>query len=538
MYPFLNGVTEEALRRVVHAALPGIDSGRMDQFDRAQLYSILFSLHGFDLLSEASLRQAMLLSVSETDLQRIAVSAEVDPFGKTFDVALRIANQPWRAGGVTPAVLEGEFKIPGEFLPNKSDRDPSVEIVEPYSDLPSLFDYQEEMVTALTDSLSAESPRACLLQLPTGAGKTRVTMEGISRFLNKRDVEQRDVGVLWMAHSEELCDQAVDAFLRTWTSKGSFNVRLARYWGPYQSTIEELKGSFVVAGYQKLVSLASKRGPDFEKLASSLALVVIDEAHKALAPTVKSLLDYFRRRTIRVVGLTATPGRGQDAELENRRLANLFDRNLLRSSSLGDDPIRALQGRGILARVRRTVVDTGFRIVHGSADSQGEEGLDDMPAQVLGRLARDESRNRLIVDTVRSHVARGFPTLVFCCTVEHARDLAVDAASCGIKSAFLDCRMARGRRRRVIAAFRSGFVEALFNFGVLSTGFDAPNIQCVVIARPTSSIVLYSQMVGRGLRGSAVGGSSEFVLVDVRDNTETFGEIGEVYRHFEDYWAS
>ncbi len=536
MYPFLDRVPEADLRKLVQKALPSLDASTVEGLDRGRLYNVLFSLYGFDLLSDANLRQVMLLSLSQERLQSIAAGLGLDHTRKPFDVALQIANQSWRAGAGAVAAFEEEFGVSEEFLPKKSDRDPSVEWVEPYSDLPVLFDYQEEMASALGDFLSSESPAACLLQLPTGAGKTRVTMEGISRFLNSREAAQQDIGTLWMAHSEELCDQAVDAFLRTWSSNGSFNVRMVRYWGGYQPTVEELRGSFVVASYQKLVSLAQRSGTDFDRLCRSLSIVVIDEAHKALAPTVKSLMDSFRRWKVRVIGLTATPGRGQDATVDNRRLASLFDRNLLRSSGLGSDPVAELQRRGVLARVRRTVVDTGFRIVRPSSESSRYDSLEDMPGAVLSKLAKNEGRNHLIVDTVRLQVDKGYPTLVFCCTVEHARELGVLAASRGVRSAFLDCRMLRGRRRRVIAAFRNSLIDALFNFGVLSTGFDAPNIRCVVIARPTSSIVLYSQMIGRGLRGPAVGGSREFVLVDVRDNVEAFGEVGEVYSHFERYW--
>jgi superfamily II DNA or RNA helicase len=336
-----------------------------------------------------------------------------------------------------------------------------------------------------------------------------------------------------MAHSEELCDQAVEAFLRVWVAEGTFDVRLVRFWGAFQPTVEELKASLVVASYQKLASLADKAKADFEKFGKSLSLVVIDEAHKALAPTIKGLLGSLRGWGVNIVGLTATPGRGQDATIENRRLAGLFDRRLLRPPSLGDDPVEELQRRGILARVKRAVIDSGLRVKVSEGEAASLDTLDDMPGSVLTRLAKNENRNTLIVQTVKNYVEKEHPTLVFCCTVDHAKELAVLAASHGVRAAFLDCLMIR---RRVIAAFRQGLVDALFNFGVLSTGFDAPNIRCVVIARPTSSIVLYSQMVGRGLRGSAVGGSEEFVLVDVKDNMEAFGGVGEVYSHFERYW--
>jgi superfamily II DNA or RNA helicase len=510
-----------------------MDHDTMQRLDREKLYNVLFSLHGFDILGEASVRQLMVLTLPQDRLRIVATTFGLDTSGKPFDVAMKVASQSWREGAPAPNLFAEEFGVASEFLPRKADREAAVEIVEPYSEPPALFDYQEEMASALSAFLAAHSGQACLLQLPTGAGKTRVTMEGIARYLTKTESTQRDIGVLWMAHSEELCDQAVEAFLRVWVSRGTFDVRLVRFWGTFQPTIDELRASLVVASYQKLANLAERTNADFGRLARSLSVAVVDEAHKALAPTVKGVLDALRRSGVNVIGLTATPGRGQDATVDNRRLADLFDRRLLRPASLGSDPVEALQRRGILARVRRAVIESGLRV----SASEGEaESLEDMPSTVLGRLAKNDKRNTLIVNTVKTYVQKYYPTLVFCCTVDHAKELAILAASCGVRSAFLDCLMTRRRRRRVIAAFRNGLVDALFNFGVLSTGFDAPNIRCVVIARPTSSIVLYSQMVGRGLRGAAVGGSEEFELVDVKDNLEAFGGVGDVYNHFERYW--
>ena len=87
-----------------------------------------------------------------------------------------------------------------------------------------------------------------------------------------------------------------------------------------------------------------------------------------------------------------------------------------------------------------------------------------------------------------------------------------------------------------LALMRENKIDAIFNYGVLSTGFDAPNIKTVVIARPTTSIVLYSQMIGRGIRGTLVGGTGECRVVDIKDNVSNFGQVEEVYRYFDSYW--
>ena len=88
-----------------------------------------------------------------------------------------------------------------------------------------------------------------------------------------------------------------------------------------------------------------------------------------------------------------------------------------------------------------------------------------------------------------------------------------------------------------IEQFRAGEFNVLLNYGVLSTGFDAPRIRMVLVTRPTASVVLYSQMIGRGLRGPAMGGGQECRLIDVRDNFANFGRVDEVYSYFDEYWG-
>jgi superfamily II DNA or RNA helicase len=88
----------------------------------------------------------------------------------------------------------------------------------------------------------------------------------------------------------------------------------------------------------------------------------------------------------------------------------------------------------------------------------------------------------------------------------------------------------------VIDDFKTGTVDVLTNYGVLSTGFDVPKVDVIFIVRPTASIVLYSQMIGRGLRGPAIGGTPYCRIVDVKDNIEGYEDADAVYEYFEEYW--
>jgi superfamily II DNA or RNA helicase len=105
-----------------------------------------------------------------------------------------------------------------------------------------------------------------------------------------------------------------------------------------------------------------------------------------------------------------------------------------------------------------------------------------------------------------------------------------------IKAEHVDGNTPKTTREKIIKKFKNQEINVLCNYEVLSTGFDAPKTDCVFLARPTSSVVLYSQMIGRGLRGPAIGGTESCLIVNVRDNFTNLPSIDMMYKVFEDYW--
>ena len=126
--------------------------------------------------------------------------------------------------------------------------------------------------------------------------------------------------------------------------------------------------------------------------------------------------------------------------------------------------------------------------------------------------------------------------IAFGCSVAHSRFLADLLSFVGVAAAHVDGTTSDKARRSIVTRFRAGELHVISNYGVLSTGFDAPNADTVVIARPTRSGVLYSQMVGRGLRGPAMGGAPICHLMDVRDNIEGLGPVEALFSEFADQW--
>jgi len=174
-------------------------------------------------------------------------------------------------------------------------------------------------------------------------------------------------------------------------------------------------------------------------------------------------------------------------------------------------------------------------LVDGDRGEIDESG--DLSSNVISRIGKNASRNRTIVAEIEKQVKSGNPCIVFSCGIEHSRVLAAALILRGISASHVDGSMRRGVRKAAIEGFRSGDFDVLVNYGVLTTGFDAPRIRTVVVTRPTTSLVLYSQMIGRGLRGPNMGGGAECNLIDIKDNFTAFGDIDAVYNYFEDYWS-
>lgn len=130
------------------------------------------------------------------------------------------------------------------------------------------------------------------------------------------------------------------------------------------------------------------------------------------------------------------------------------------------------------------------------------------------------------------------PTIVFACSVKHCQLLSAMLTIEGIPNSLVTGNMNPIDRAKAIEKFKDkeNKTNILINYEVLTTGFDSTNIKCVFIARPTQSIVLYSQMIGRGLRGPQMGGNETCLLIDVKDNLSQYDE-NMAFSHFDSYWS-
>lgn len=398
-----------------------------------------------------------------------------------------------------------------------------------------LFPHQKSIALEVERYLYREDGRV-MMHLPTGVGKTRTAMSIVASYLRY----QKGL-VLWLAATKELLEQAVDEFQSTWEVVGDRTVECIRFWGGYNAELSCTEDGLVVAGLSKLHSYSKSR-EDLWSLGDRTTMVVFDEAHQAVAPTYKDLVDSIVTRNPKtpLLGLSATPGRTWASPEIDEALAALFYRNKVTITYDDENPIKHLTDSGYLSAVdfRLLNVEPGLRLSETEL-SRLATSLD-MPVGLADRLGEDEVRNLRIVEAVLDLAKRHSRILVFAPSASNATLLAGVCRGIGIGASAVTADTDAEERDRTVRRFKrpGRDTHVLWNYGVLTTGFDAPEASAALIARPTKSLVLYSQMVGRVVRGPRAGGTERCEVVTVVDtNLPGFGDVAEAFVNWEDVWS-
>ncbi|AFY33519.1 DEAD/DEAH box helicase [Calothrix sp. PCC 7507] len=400
-----------------------------------------------------------------------------------------------------------------------------------------LFAHQRHAVKQVKNYLSKE-PRRVLLHLPTGAGKTRTAMNIIADHLRNNEPTL----VIWLAYSEELCEQAVTEFQKAWDSLGDRSANTYRFWGNHELDLAQAPDGLVVAGLAKVYSAAKKSIRFINQLGVRCSLVIIDEAHQAVAETYKLVLDSLvvPYEKTALLGLTATPGRTWADINTDAQLAKFFAQQKVTIKIPGyDNPIDYLVDQQYLAQVnyRSLFYEMGIELT--PQDLKRINTDLDIPQYILNRLAADEQRNLRIILELEALAQHHQRIIVFNPSVEHARLIASILRLRGLNADAVTGETPKSERERLIQSFKNEQQQTkiLCNYGVLTTGFDAPKTSAAVIARPTKSLVLYSQMVGRAIRGIKAGGNATAEIVTVVDSQlPGFGSVASAFHNWEDVW--
>jgi superfamily II DNA or RNA helicase len=411
---------------------------------------------------------------------------------------------------------------------------PSLEQIAPQY---SLFAHQRHAAKQVKYYLQQE-PRRVLLHMPTGAGKTRTAMNIIADHLRSHEPTL----VVWLAYSEELCEQAVAEFQKAWQYLGDRGLTVYRFWGDRDLDIDRIRDGVVVAGLTKVYNAAKRSIQFINQLGSRSSLVIIDEAHQAIAETYRLVLDalVIPYPKTALLGLTATPGRTWSDINADAKLSEFFAKRKVTLSIPGyDNPIDYLVAEGYLAKAeyRSLLYQSGLEL--SQLDLARIEKELELPNYLLNKIEEDEQRNLRIILEIEELAQRHQRIIVFTISVEHSKLIAAVLQIRGLLAYTLSANTSASERSRLITSFKDDTpeIKILCNYGVLTTGFDAPKTSAAVIARPTRSLVLYSQMVGRAIRGVKAGGNETAEIVTVVDkNLPGFGSVAEAFSNWEDVW--
>lgn len=326
---------------------------------------------------------------------------------------------------------------------------------------PELRSYQKQAIERVFKSF--ESNNSVMLQMPTGTGKTVVFTELVKRWLDTKGIGKR---VLFVVHRSELVDQIMGHL-------SSLGIASHRIQGKIDK--ENLINFRVHVG-----TVQTLQNPD--KLPENLSLIVIDEAHHTPAMSYRRIIDsYSKVNTLKVLGVTATPQR-----LSGENFSDLFDDLIL------SEPIKKFQELGFLSPTRHFVTSLPNL-------SELQLKMNDYDEGASEKLMLREDIMADLVDSYQQY-AQGKKAIVFAVSVKHSMEIAKRFLAIGIKSAHIDGKTPAESRKNIVEKFKRGEIQILSNVNVFTEGFDCPDVEVVQLARPTKSLVMYLQMVGRVMR--------------------------------------
>ena len=348
-----------------------------------------------------------------------------------------------------------------------------------------LFDYQEDMKARIEKALCLH--RSVMAQMPTGTGKTYLLTAVIDSF-----VRANPKAKVWIvAHRRELVSQ-IDETVRKFQS--------------YSSATSSLLSSVKAMSIQWLMR-------HYDEIEEEPGMIVIDEAHHALAKTYKEMWERFPKA--KFLGLTATPCR-----LNGKGFTDLFDvlvqswdvPEFISKGRLATYDFVSIKSDGVTQRLINSLQKRG-----ADGDYQNKE-MD----MLLNKKPSIERLYRSLEEFGKDRKG-----IVYAINISHAQKITKLYQEHGVKAIAIDSKTPATERQQDIEAFKKGDIQVLVNVDIFSEGFDCPDVEFVQLARPTLSLAKYLQMVGRGLR--VAKGKKNCVIIDNVGLYRVFGLPSQVW---------
>ena len=402
-----------------------------------------------------------------------------------------------------------------------------------------LFDYQEDMKERIEKALRLH--RSVMAQMPTGTGKTVLLASVVESFLR----EHSNCNVWIVAHRRELVSQIKDTlnkFLLNFSfskiTPSLFTIKEGSTSHPDPLTLRGEGGNRPTRCSEPLRSKVggpSKVSPDclsasafnvpikavsiqwlskhYDEIEEEPGMIVIDEAHHALAKTYKEMWDRFPKA--KFLGLTATPCR-----LNGKGFTDLFD-VLVQSWSVPE-----FISKGRLATYDFVSIKSDG-VTQRLIDSLQKRGADgDYQNKEMDMLLNKKPSIERLYQSLEEF-GKDRKGIVYAINISHAQKITKLYQENGVKAIAIDSKTPATERQQDIEAFKKGDIQVLVNVDIFSEGFDCPDVEFVQLARPTLSLAKYLQMVGRGLR--VAKGKKNCVIIDNVGLYRVFGLPSQVW---------
>lgn len=452
---------------------------------KQKMVRMIDSLYGTSILKEKKFRKNLLQCMKPSEILAMRDAclsgeekAETDPL-TVIDI---VANKPWSRNGVSAYLLK-VWGVSDSVFDKEKDDTTIDTMIDPSEDqFYELLDYQYYIMQRVLNNLnSGHVLERMLVHMPTGTGKTKTSMHIITNYINFT-LEKKGI-VIWIAHTIELLQQAYETFVSVWSHLGDGPIHAYRLWGNKNISDTDISlNGILFCGLSKLMSIVDSHPDLYERLKKDCRLVVFDEAHKAAAKQTQKVIEGLMRmpqgyENRSLIGLTATPGRTTEDSYDNNLLTNMFgnkliyiDSDILNQINYGKlkalntvaetNIIKYFQERRILARMlpQRLTYHQDFseQELQTLSGALRDLGYDDKEytTDQLKILARNKGRNLAIMKQLRQLQIEKKPTIVFACSVDHAKMLSAMLTLEGILNSLVLGEMDPMDRKRAINAFK------------------------------------------------------------------------------------
>lgn len=352
----------------------------------------------------------------------------------------------------------------------------------------SEFSLREHQFDALSElqTLRQQGKTITLITHATGTGKTHIAIS---------DAQAVGLRTLYIAHTKTLINQTQSRFEELWPEVDC-------------SIYKKREGKPLTHIVLSTIQSISKSLEEFDS--QEFGYIIFDESHHAAADSYRKVIAYFRAKFI--LGLTATPERH-----DGQSLLEIFQNCAHRLE------LKEAIERGLLVPIRCIRVKTNIDLTKIRFNGFDYNSKD------LGQQLLVPDRDQLIVDTYINHV-KGKRAVCFCLNINHAEQMAIAFENKNIRAAYVSGRMPENQKQEILDNYHVGNIQVLCACDLLNEGWDSPETEVLLMARPTLSKVVYTQQLGRGTRKSP--GKDCLWVFDFIDNTNRYNQAVSLHQQF------